>query len=79
METQVYQLESLFAQLGLPSTNASIERFMAEHAPLSDTLWLHEAPFWSASQADFLQQAIKEDADWAIIVDELSVMLRART
>ena len=44
---------------------------------LSDALSLHEAPFWSASQADFLQQAIKEDADWALIVDELSVMLRA--
>lgn len=77
MEIQVYQLESLFAQLGLSSTEEAIDRFMEDHAPLSDALSLHEAPFWSASQADFLQQAIKEDADWAIIVDELSVMLRA--
>lgn len=77
METHVYQLENLFAQLGLSHTEEAIDRFMTEHTPLSSDLSLHEAPFWNVSQAEFLRQAIREDADWAIIVDELNMMLRA--
>lgn len=77
MDLNVYRMESLFAQLGLASSDDAIENFMMEHTPLSNTLALHEAPFWSQSQAEFLQQAIKEDADWSIVVDELNMMLRA--
>ncbi|NMU76583.1 DUF2789 family protein, partial [Vibrio parahaemolyticus] len=32
--------------------------------------------FWTMSQANFLKQAIEEDADWAELVDQLDVMLR---
>lgn len=76
METNAYQLESLFAQLGLANSSDAIDVFMREHAPLPRTVSLHDAPFWSRSQAEFLQQALKEDADWAIVVDELNMMLR---
>jgi hypothetical protein len=36
---------------------------------------LYEADFWNNAQADFLKQAIDEDADWAEIVDHLNLML----
>ena len=77
MELPVHSLGNLFAQLGLPSDDAAIERFIATHAPLADTVPLDEAPFWTPSQAAFLRDEIREDADWAEIVDQLNLRLRA--
>ena len=39
-------------------------------------LALAEAPFWSASQAAFLREEIGRDAEWAEVVDRLSLALR---
>ena len=36
-----------------------------------------DAPFWTPAQADFLRQALAEDADWSEEVDELAVLLQA--
>jgi len=35
-----------------------------------------DAPFWSPAQARFLRESITADADWANVVDQLSVALR---
>lgn len=78
MEMSIHNLGSLFAQLGLPSEPAAIERFIASHSPLPEAVRLHEAPFWTPAQADFLREEILEDADWAEAVDELNVRLRAK-
>lgn len=76
METNFHNLVALFEQLGLDSTNEAIAAFIDKNRPVPDNLALHEAEFWSASQAAFLQEAIDEDADWAEVVDELNVLLR---
>ncbi len=75
MGTQHPALPQLFAQLGLPSEPAAIERFIAEHAPLPQAMLLAEAPFWSRAQATFLREELMEDADWAEVVDELNMRL----
>lgn len=67
-------LASLFEQLGLPSATEEIDRFIAEHR-LEDTQKLHEADFWTPSQASFLQEAIEKDASWSEVVDDLNLRL----
>jgi hypothetical protein len=76
MEQPTHNLVSLFKQLGLDNTNEAIEDFINKNRPVPSNLLLHEAEFWSASQASFLKEAIEEDADWAEIVDELNILLR---
>ena len=77
METAVHTLNNLFAQLGLPSDAAGIDRFVKTHRPLPSTQALHEATFWSPAQAAFLREEVLVDADWAGIVDRLDAELRA--
>jgi hypothetical protein len=77
METSQHSLKELFDQLGLPSSQADIERFIATHRPLADSIRLADAAFWSPAQARFLKEEIDEDADWAEMVDQLNVLLRA--
>lgn len=76
MEPPIHNLVSLFKQLGLENTHEAIEDFICRNRPVPSDLMLHEAKFWSASQASFLKEAIEVDADWAEIVDELNVLLR---
>lgn len=77
METAVHTLSNLFAQLGLPTDPADIDRFVKTHRPLPAEQALHEAAFWSPAQAAFLREEILVDADWAGIVDRLDAELRA--
>lgn len=76
METHNHSLASLFDQLGLESSDQAIQNFIKENTPLPAIVELHQADFWSSSQASFLKQAKDEDGDWAEIVDQLDVMLR---
>ena len=76
MEAPIHSQTSLFLQLGLDSTDSAIETFIDSHRPLAGNIELHEAKFWSASQAFFLKQVKDEDADWAEIVDQLDALLR---
>jgi Protein of unknown function (DUF2789) len=78
MERPVHSLSALFAQLGQPDDEKSIMQFIERHRPLADDVLLHEAQFWTPSQAAFLREAIACDADWADVADELNVELRAR-
>jgi len=77
MEATNHTLSNLFAQLGLPDEPAEIERFASAHRPLADDVRLADASFWSPSQAQFLREEIRDDADWAEVVDQLNLMLRA--
>jgi hypothetical protein len=76
METQHHTIHNLFDQLGLPSESADIDAFIAEHRQLSGIDSLFDAPFWTESQAKFLHDQIKEDADWAVVIDKLDASLR---
>lgn len=75
MQQPVHTLNSLFAQLGEPNDEASIARFIETHGPLPDDQRFHEAPFWTPSQASFLRESLLNDADWAVIADELNMKL----
>ena len=75
MELQEPNMQTLFAQLGEPDDEASIARFIEKHACQIDHMKLHEATFWSPAQAAFLRDAIQQDANWAAVVDALSVQL----
>jgi hypothetical protein len=78
MERPVHNMSNLFAQLGQANDEAAIARFIESHRPLAEAIQLHEAPFWTASQAGFLREALLQDADWAEVADELNAELRAR-
>ena len=53
----------------------SLHRFIHEHRLDNQTL-LPEAHFWNRAQADFLRDALWNDADWSEAIDELDVLLR---
>jgi hypothetical protein len=77
MEHQQHSMTQLFEQLGLPSDPQAIAAFIAQHRPLRGEVKLHEADFWSASQASLLREAIVHDADWAEVTDALNAALHA--
>ncbi|HHF3274750.1 TPA: DUF2789 domain-containing protein [Vibrio alginolyticus] len=76
MEMHQHGMAELFQQLGLGSSPQEMKDFINQHRHKRDSAPLHEARFWTMSQANFLKQAIEEDADWAELVDQLDVMLR---
>ncbi|MGY2288666.1 DUF2789 domain-containing protein [Pseudomonas sp. SDO528_S397] len=69
-----HTLEELFEQLGLQASAQAIDRFIVDH-PLPQDVKLIDAPFWTVQQARFLKEELREDADWAIAVDELNQRL----
>ena len=76
MQDAIHSMNTLFQQLGMESSDDAIETFLEQHAPVPEDVQLHEADFWSESQAKTLKQLKDEDADWAIWVDELDTRLR---
>jgi hypothetical protein len=76
MDTNVHTLQTLFDQLGLPSSELAVESFISQHKPLSNDVYLTKANFWSTSQRDFLEESLCEDSDWAEVVDQLNALLR---
>jgi hypothetical protein len=77
MELMEKCMTSLFEQLGEASDAVGIARFIELHGGLCGGTQLHEAVFWSASQASFLREARVQDAAWSHVVDELNVTLHA--
>jgi len=76
MENEQHEFGELFQQLGLPADGPAIEHFITTHRPLPASLKMADAPFWNESQRALLRQSISEDANWAVLVDQLSVRLR---
>ena len=77
MDTPFHQFSDLFAQLGLPSDEASIRAFIGKHSPVPEDVDLWDASFWTPAQATLLRDEIIEAADWAEAVDQLNLALRA--
>jgi hypothetical protein len=76
MDTSSHTMAALFAQLGLPNSEIAMDNFMQNnHLPME--ILLESAAFWSAGQAQFIREAISQDADWAEVVDHLDAQLRA--
>mgnify|MGYP001243188826 CR=1 FL=1 len=76
MEIYQHGMAELFEQLGLGSSPEEIKDFVKSHRHTRNSAPIHEASFWTTSQSDFLKQGIDQDADWAMLVDQLDIMLR---
>ena len=76
MDTNPSSMTNLFLQLGLPADKPAIAAFIEDHQ-LPEQTALVDAPFWNDAQRQFLREELREDADWAIVVDELSEALPA--
>lgn len=76
MDTTESCMTNLFLQLGLPAGKEDIACFIREHQ-LPEALLISEAPFWNDGQRQFIREEWREDADWAIVVDELNEALHA--
>lgn len=74
MDMTTHNLASLFEQLGLPSGESEIEQFIQTHR-LSAEVAITKAVFWTDAQRQFLQESLKQDAEWSPIVDDLNAML----
>ncbi|UXH76118.1 DUF2789 domain-containing protein [Roseateles amylovorans] len=74
MESTHHQFYELFEQLGLPSSEQEICDFIDRH-PLPGDVKITQAPFWTEQQAALLKELLKQDADWAVVVDHLNVAL----
>ena len=70
----VYNMNELFAQLGLDSSDEAIDKFIADNQ-LSSEEKLIEADFWTDSQRMFLQEEWQKDAAWVETIDELNVRM----
>ncbi|MDR9752667.1 DUF2789 domain-containing protein [Pseudomonas sp. SZMC_28357] len=79
MDSPTHDLQGLFDQLGLDSSEAGIDGFIAANSPLPDDKKLIDADFWSPQQAAFLKEQLREDADWARVVDELNLRMHQKT
>jgi hypothetical protein len=75
MDLTNHSVRDLFAQLGLPNEEADIQAFVALHRPPPGGVRLADAPYWTEAQARFLREEVREDADWAEVVDQLNLML----
>jgi hypothetical protein len=78
MDSPTHDLKGLFDQLGLDSTQTAIDDFIARHSPLANDKKMIDADFWTPQQAAFLKEELREDADWARVVDELNLRLHQR-
>ena len=76
MDTTESNMTHLFEQLGLPAGKAEIAAFIDGHQ-LPEDVRVSEAPFWNDGQRQFIREEWREDADWAIVVDELNEALHA--
>ena len=76
MESYHTKMRDLFAQLGLPSEQISIENFIQTHKGLAQRTHIEDAEFWTTQQAEFIKNALVEDAEWAELIDQLNALLR---
>ncbi|SNX29160.1 Protein of unknown function [Polynucleobacter meluiroseus] len=76
MKSIIHPLKDLFEQLGLASGHAEITQFIAQHAPLADSIVLAEVDFFTKDQRDFLRDELLKDAEWAAAIDLLNSQIR---
>lgn len=69
-----YNMNELFAQLGLESSDEAIDKFIEENQMAKEEK-LTESPIWTDNQRAFLNEEWHKDAAWVEIIDELNVRL----
>lgn len=76
MEKTHHTFTELFKQLGLANDPQAIADFLKAHRPLHAGTRIEDAPFWTAAQRHLIQEQWAHDADWAEVMDQLSLALR---
>ena len=77
MSDSFFRFHDLFAQLGLANSPEAIAAFIQKNRPLPNNVLLADAPFWDASQAEFIREKKLQDApEWTQLIDQLSEALR---
>ncbi|THU02011.1 DUF2789 domain-containing protein [Lampropedia puyangensis] len=74
MNTAEPRMSNLFKQLGLDDSDQAIADFIVGHQLPTDVV-ICDAPFWDASQRQFIVEQMKADAPWALIIDALNESL----
>lgn len=69
-----YNMNDLFAQLGLESSDEAIDKFI-DNNQLAKEEKLVDSDIWNDNQRAFLQEEWKQDAAWVNMIDELNVRL----
>ena len=69
-----YNMNELFAQLGLDSSDEAIDSFV-ENNKLAKEEKLIEAAVWNDNQRAFLQEEWNKDAAWVDVIDDLNVRM----
>lgn len=69
-----YNMNELFAQLGLDNSDEAIDKFVADNQ-LDKDQELKKADIWTDSQRMFLEEEWKKDAAWVEVIDDLNVRL----
>ena len=69
-----YNMNELFAQLGLDSSDEAIDNFVEKHQ-LAKEEKLVEAKVWTDNQRSFLQEEWEKDAEWVEVIDDLNVRM----
>ena len=69
-----YNMNELFAQLGLDSSDEAIDIFV-ENNKLAKEEKLIEAAVWNDNQRAFLQEEWNKDAAWVEVIDDLNVRM----
>ncbi|MCO4090240.1 MAG: DUF2789 family protein [Limnohabitans sp.] len=58
------------------SAATAIELFLKTHRPLHANTRLEDDSFWNPGQRHFLKEQLSMDAEWAGLIDQLSLALR---
>ena len=74
MDTSEVRMTNLFNQLGLDASERGIADFIANHS-LPPEVYLSDASFWNPAQRQLLDELLKADARWALVVDQLNEAL----
>ena len=71
----------LFEQLGLACSPEAIQAFITAHRFQLGGFngLIQDAPFWTHSQSELLNQALADDSEWSGLVDRLDSALRQKT
>lgn len=69
-----YNMNELFAQLGLDNSDEAIDKFIADNQ-LAKEVELKKAEVWTDSQRMFLEEEWKKDAAWVEVIDDLNVRM----
>lgn len=69
-----YNINDLFAQLGLDSSDEAIDDFIEKNKLAKDEK-LVESNIWNDNQRMFLQEEWTKDAAWVEVIDDLNVRM----